>query len=150
MTIAAAKEFIASRIVAEAQLRGNPLSDVERQILYFTETIPVSAKMAAVMDEFDGNYDQDVYEQKVVALIHSLASGLSNEDRRIWSDAVRTLAKKDHYINVMLQQPDAKVRPPGDLLKLWATGLAICVVLVCLVFIFLSLFPNVDLSRRPY
>ncbi len=94
MTIAAAKEFIASRIAAEAQLQGNPLTDVERKMLYFTETGPMSAKMAALADEFDRDYDQDAYEARIVELIHALASRLSKEDRQIWSDAVRTWRRK--------------------------------------------------------
>lgn len=33
-----AKEFLISKIVAEAQLEGIPLSEIERKMLYFSES----------------------------------------------------------------------------------------------------------------
>src|SRR5947209_6259308 len=52
-----AKEFLISRIVAEAEHEKVPLSEVERKMLYFTETGWTLPDMAAVSDEFDKDYD---------------------------------------------------------------------------------------------
>ncbi|HTU32389.1 MAG TPA: hypothetical protein VMF66_01150 [Candidatus Acidoferrum sp.] len=124
-----AKEFLVSRIVAEAQHENVPLSEIERKMLYFSETAWTLPDIMEVNDEFDREYDQNGYEKKVAGLIrnahkHDLSEG--DEWRDLWSDAIRTLGKEDHYILVMVRQAGVRLpRPRGDLLKLWATGCAI-------------------------
>ncbi len=63
-----AKEFLISRILAEAQREEVPLSEVERKMLYFTESGWTLPDMAAVSEEFDSEYDQSKYEKKIASL----------------------------------------------------------------------------------
>jgi hypothetical protein len=63
-TIREAKDYLAARISEEAEREGFPLTEVERNMLYFTETGWTLPEMKAVSAEFDRDYDQDEYERK--------------------------------------------------------------------------------------
>lgn len=67
-----AKEYLVSRIVDEAQREGVALSEVERKMLYFTETAWTLPDIMEVSDEFDRDYDQNEYEKKIAGLIKNL------------------------------------------------------------------------------
>ena len=54
-----AKEFVVSRIVTEAQRDGVPLSEVERKMLYFSETAWTLPDMMEVNEAFEGEYDTE-------------------------------------------------------------------------------------------
>ena len=54
-----AKEFLVDRIVAEAQREGVSLSDIEREMLYFSESGWTLPDIAGAIDEFVRNYDAD-------------------------------------------------------------------------------------------
>ena len=53
-----AKEYLISGIVAEAQRENVPLSEVERKMLYFSETGWTLPDIMDVNDAFDREYDQ--------------------------------------------------------------------------------------------
>jgi hypothetical protein len=142
-----AKEFLISKIVAEAQRENAPLSEVERKMLYFTESGWTLPDMTAVSEEFDGEYDQNEYEQKIAQLIRNAAKHDRKESRDeydSWWAAIRFLRREDHYISVMIGI--AGLRPAGDQLRLFVTGLAFaaCLLLVGL----LSAKYNIDLPSR--
>jgi hypothetical protein len=127
-----AKEFLISKIVAEARSDNIPLSEVERKMLYFTEngwTLPDIMEVSAA---FDREYDQDSYEQKIARVVCRTYKHLlkdSRDEYERWWAAIRFLQREDHYISVMIARAD--LRPRGDQLKLLAAGLAIvaCIVL---------------------
>jgi hypothetical protein len=126
-----AKEFLASRIVDEAEREGTPLSEIERKMLYFSEVGWTLPDMMQVSDEFDRQYDQNDYEHRVAQLIAELDRRLrkdSQPEYQDWRSAAQFLKRKDHYINVMIGQ--AGLRPPGDRLKLWMPGFALAVLFV--------------------
>ncbi len=142
-----AKEFLISRIVAEAQRENVLLSEVERKMLYFTETRWTLPDMTAVSQEFDSEYDQNEYEQKIARLIRNAAKHDRKESRDeygAWWAAIRFLGREDHYISVMIGI--AGLRPAGDQLRLFVTGLAFaaCFLLVG----FLSAKYQIDLPSR--
>ena len=60
-----AKEFLVTRIVAEAQRESVSLSEVERKMLYFSETGWTLPDIMVVSDAFDRDYDQAKYEEKI-------------------------------------------------------------------------------------
>jgi hypothetical protein len=64
-----AKEFLISKIVAEAQSENIPLSEVERKMLYFTESGWTLPDIMDVSAAFDREYDQDEYEQKIAGVV---------------------------------------------------------------------------------
>jgi hypothetical protein len=66
-----AKEFLASRIVDEAQQENVVLSETERKMLYFSETEWTLPDIAAVSDDFDAAYNQRDYEKKIARLIRN-------------------------------------------------------------------------------
>jgi hypothetical protein len=126
-----AKEFFISRIVDEAQRENTPLSEVERKMLYFTESGWTLPDIMKVSEDFDREYDQAEYERKIAKVV-------TKADRRIrkspgddydrWWAAIRFLQREDHYISVMIRL--AGLRPRGDQLKLFVTGLGIVTCLL--------------------
>ena len=127
-----AKEFLISKIMAEAQRENAPLSETERKMLYFTESGWTLPDITQVNDEFDREYNQDEYEKKITRIIGKAYKRIlhdSHDEYDKWRAAVRFLQREDHYISVLIGLAD--VRPRWDQLKLLAAGLAIvaCIVL---------------------
>ena len=56
-TVREAKEYLIRRILAQADRDGVPLSDVERNMLYFTETGWTLPNMMEISRDFDRNYE---------------------------------------------------------------------------------------------
>ena len=149
-----ALDFVVSRIADEAQRDGTPLSEIERKMLCFSETAWTLPDIVDVSDEFDKKYNQDDYEKKISLLIRKAvkrARDQQPEEFQAWIQAVRRLRKDDRYLLVMVDQ--AKVgsmfhpsRPPGDLLKLWGTGIAIVGLFSGLVWFINKLAPNKSLG----
>src|ERR1700730_5260059 len=130
-----AKEFLIARIVREAQIEGVPLSEVERKMLYFSETHWTLPDIWDVNDAFGREYNSDEYESKIARLIQNARARSRKEDQadlQAWSDAILMLSTEDHYLLVMIDQAGASARPRGDLLRLWATGLAAVCIFVCI------------------
>jgi Flp pilus assembly protein TadB len=138
-----AKEFLVSRIAAEAEREGVPLSEVERKMLYFSETAWTLPNMMAISDQFERRYDQDEYEDKIARLIRTARQRARREDRpdfEAWSDAIRALSKEDHYILLMVKQAGGSVSVPGQLFRFWRAGVA----LVCVYLLLPFFFPGTD------
>jgi len=153
-----ALDFLVGRIAVEAKREDVPLSDIERKILYFSETGWTLPDMAAVSATFDQNYDQGEYEQKVARLIAKISAehhGHNKEEEEKWDAAALKLSEGDHYIQVLLNvtssihdgppaghgfipslNPPA-VRPPYDRLKLLVVAM-----LVLFAALLLTLFKN--------
>jgi len=141
-----AKEFLVSQIVDEARRENIVLSEPERKMLYFSESGWPLPDMSAVADEFDGTYDYRDYEKKIAALFRRAAKHArrkSTQDYDVLWQAIRRLQREDHYLNVLIKQ--ARVRPRGDLLKLWSTGSGI--VLIFLTWIILSIKYGIEPAR---
>jgi hypothetical protein len=133
-----AKEFLVSRIIAEARRENVPLSDVETKMLYFSETGWTLPDMAAANEAFDRDYEQEAYEGKIATLIRNLYANARTNNREeldSWNGAVRTIATEDHYLLVLIDRAKAAGRPRGDLLKLIGVGLAILCVLLAVFFL---------------
>jgi hypothetical protein len=142
-----AKEFLISELVAEAQLENVPLSEVERKMLYFTESGWTLPDMTKVYEDFGREYDQDKYEQKIARLIKRADRRIrkgTREDYDRWWAAIRFLQREDHYISVMIRL--AGLRPRGDQLMLFAAGLAI--VTCILMWTFLSVKYEIPMPSR--
>src|SRR5690349_16681859 len=100
-----AKQFLVSKIIEQAQREGVPVSEVERKMLYFTETAWTLPDMMEVNDAFDREYDSGQYEKKISQLARHLRSRLNRENRQELGDcrdAIATLSKEDHCLLVML------------------------------------------------
>jgi hypothetical protein len=131
-----AKEFIAASIARQAARDAVPLSEIERKMLLFSEGRWAPPDFMEVNDKFDRQYDLAEYEKKVSTIIRHLDKRLRKEspdEYEEWRSAVLDLKRTDHYVNVIIGQ--AGLRPPGDRLKLWATGFSFVAVLVLWIFI---------------
>jgi hypothetical protein len=126
-----AKDFLVSCVVSQAQREGAPLSDVERKMLYFSETSSPSPAMREVNEEFERHYDQEEYERKLARLIRNACRRLDDGERRRWDAAVNVLRRGDHYVLVILDR--ARIRPRGDLLKLVLTAIVVTALLMAVV-----------------
>lgn len=137
-----AKEFLISRIISEAQIENVPLTDIERKMLYFSETGWTLPDMGEVSDIFDREYDQSLYEKKIRTLAQNFCSKArngNNNDLETWKAAVQTVCQEDHYLLVLIDalradQISRQFDMPsswGRFLKLSAIGFVIaCVVLL--------------------
>jgi hypothetical protein len=142
-----AKEFLISEIVAEAQSESIPLSEVERKMLYFTESGWTLPDIREVSEDFDREYDQDKYERKIAKLVKKADGRMrkgSRDDYDRWWAAIRFLQREDHYILVMIRL--AGLRPRGDQLRLFATGLGIAACI--LMWTFFGIKYNIPLPSR--
>jgi hypothetical protein len=94
-----AKEYLVSKIVEEAQRENVPLSEVERKMLYFTESGWTLPDIMKVSEDFDREYDQVKYEQKIAKLVtkaYRSARKGSRDDYDRWWAAIRFLQREDH------------------------------------------------------
>ena len=142
-----AKEFLISKIVEEAQLENVPLSEVERKMLYFTESGWTLPDIMEVSEDFDREHNQAKYEKKIAKLVAKADRRIrkgSRDDYDKWWAAIRFLQREDHYISVMIRL--AGLRPRGDQLRLLATALGI--VVCFLVWIFISIKYNIPMPSR--
>ena len=127
------QEFLAGKIAAEARRTGVALSDVERKMLYFSETGWTLPDIADVCAAFDRDYDQAGYEKKIAGIVRQLRETRAGHPD-LWMEAVGMLREGDHYLLVMIEQADAVGRPRGDVLKLAIAAAMICIVLLAAVF----------------
>ncbi len=138
-----ALEFLVGTIVAEAKRESVSLSDVERKMLYFSETDWSLPNILEVNDEFERLYDGDEYEAKITGLIRDFlirAQDENEEEFECWIKAEEKLREGDYYLLVMINAipisegkkcrwlpsfSDSRFpREPGDRLRLWLTALA--------------------------
>jgi hypothetical protein len=100
-----AKEFLISQILEEAGREGIELSEIERKMLYFTETQATLPDMAGISDAFDEQYSSAAYEKKISTLVKNAfkrARSESSETTASWTTAAGNLQKEDHYLSVMV------------------------------------------------
>jgi hypothetical protein len=154
-SIREAKDFLAGRIVDEAKREGIPLSEIERKMLYFTESGWTLPDMMRVSEEFDRDYDQNEYEQKIGGLVRSIEArgdARSQQEVENWDEAVLKLSDEDHYLLVLInaaaqtrrELPSSLrvlepwipsldspgPRPPGDLARLFLIGFGLTIILL--------------------
>lgn len=104
-----AKEFLVSCIVTQAQREGISLSDIERKMLYFSESAWTLPDIMEVNEAFDREYDQHEYEQKIGRLSRNFCADASKNNYdgfERWKAAVRALGQEDHYLLVLVAAGD--------------------------------------------
>ncbi len=81
------------------------MSEIERKMLYFSETAWTLPDIMEVNEAFEGDYDQAEYEQKIGKLVRNLCAHTRGNDREefeAWKEALRTLRREDHYLLVLI------------------------------------------------
>lgn len=97
------KDFLVQQASEQAALEGVSLSDLEKRMMYFTESDSSCENPAALNEEFEAGYDTEEYETKLSELLHHAYERLKKEDRekvRNWNQSIQTLRPGDHYILV--------------------------------------------------
>ena len=89
-TVREAKDYLAGRIAAEAKREQIPLSEIERNMLYFSETDWTLPGMLEINSEFERDYDDNEYERKIAGLIRKVEvrNEGDEQDQRTWDQAV--------------------------------------------------------------
>ena len=131
------KEFLVSRIITESQRERVPLSEVERKMLYFSETAWTLPDIGEVNDAFDREDNQAEYEQKIGRLIRNLRTNASANDREefdAWTEAVSAIRRQDHYLLVLIDAAESSTLSARRLLKLSAIGLVVAGVIMAIGF----------------
>jgi hypothetical protein len=134
---------LVERILSQAKRDGISLSDVERKMLYFSETAWTLPDMANASTEFDRDYNQDEFERKIARVIRNIDLGSAQDEgfERGWANAVGVLRKEDHYLLAIIDLSnlrDVKIapRPPDDFVKLILTALLIVAGILAAIFLF--------------
>jgi hypothetical protein len=130
-----AKDFLVQQTAEQAALEHVPLSDLEKRMMYFTESGEMREDAIKLNDEFEAEYDSDEYEAKISKLLRHARARIKKENparASQWKDAIRQLSKGDHYILVLCGEYNAELlktpRPKYDSLKLLGTALLVIVV----------------------
>ena len=138
MRIREAKDFLVAQTAEQAALEGVPLSDIEKRMMYFTESGYVPEDPIKLNEEFEAENDSDEYEAKISRLLHHAYRRLRKENdtvRKNWDLAIRCLRRGDHYLLVMWDFAPPGERPPGDSLKLLASALGVIALGLLVVYI---------------
>lgn len=126
-----ALDYLANRIIDEAKLEGSPLSEIERKMLYFSETNSGLRDPGKLNAEFERNCDPNAYEQKISSLIRRITVRDQRQDpaaHAAWADAVLKLSDGDYYLLVLIDPnlaDTSRSRPAHDILRLWLTAFGI-------------------------
>ena len=119
MRIREAKDFLVTRTVEQAALEGVPLSDLEKRMMYFTETGECPEDPLALNEEFEKEYDTDEYETKVKRLLANAHRRLKEERSPAvaeWEESLKALDQTDDYILILCDRsPLARLGNPEAL-----------------------------------
>src|ERR1700687_4752073 len=104
MRVREAKDFLVQETAEQASLEGVPLSDLEKRMMYFTESGEVPEDPIKLNEEFEAQYDTAKYEAKIARLMRHAYARLrrdNGETRRTWDTAIKCLRRGDHYLLVL-------------------------------------------------
>jgi len=133
-----AKDFLAQKTAEQAALENIPLSDLEKRMMYFTESGEMREDALQLNEAFEAEYHNDEYEGKISKLMHHAYKRIKKESPELagkWNAAIQTLRKGDHYILALWDQGPQE-RPPYDQLKLLGTALLVIIVGGILIYAF--------------
>jgi hypothetical protein len=143
-----AKDFLVEQTSEQAALENVSLSDLEKRMMYFTESDPPSCENPIDLNaEFEAQYDTGEYELKISRLLHQAYRRLEQEGTEKphnWKEAVQTLREGDHYILVLLGV-DSTLAPQGLriwVVLAWGIGLGIALVILLMLGIILNHYWN--------
>src|SRR5262252_6952737 len=101
MRVSEAKDFLVRQTAEQALLEGVSFSDLEKRMMYFTESEDATEDPAKLNDEFEAAYNNDEYEAKISKLLHHAYARIKKENpasARLWDESFRLLRQGDHYI----------------------------------------------------
>lgn len=128
-----AKDFLVKQTAEQAALDHVEFSDLEKRMMYFTESGEMREDLFKLNAAFEAEYDSTEYESKVSQLMRHAYARLKRENPlavRTWDEAIQELSKGDHYLLVLLDPSSVNYSPGGKLFgssfwKLLGIGLLI-------------------------
>jgi hypothetical protein len=96
MHVLEAKDFLVQQTAEQATLEHVPLSDLEKRMMYFTETDKCLEDPIALNDAFEAEYHTDEYESKISKLTRHAHSRIKKENpeaARKWKEAIQERSK---------------------------------------------------------
>jgi hypothetical protein len=136
MRVREAKDLLVQQAAEQAAIENVPLSDLEKRMMYFTESADAVEDPIKLNEEFDAEYDNAEYEAKISKLLHHAHDRIKKKNPETageWDAAMQQLRKGDHYILALWDLPSSE-RPPYDSLKLLGAGLLVAVALMAIIF----------------
>jgi hypothetical protein len=109
-----AKDFLVEQVARQAALEHVVLSDLEKRMMYFTESGQTSEDPIELNAAFERECDSAEYETKMAGLLQRAYARLKRENlspARTWDEAVRELRKGDHYLLVLLDYATSRWKP---------------------------------------
>lgn len=79
MKVLEAKDFLVLQTAEQAALENEPITNLEKRMMYFTETDECPEDPIALNDAFEAEYDTDKYEEKVSRLLRQAYARLKKE-----------------------------------------------------------------------
>lgn len=156
MNVREAKDFLVQQTAEQAALERVPFSDLERRMMYFTESGDCPEDPIALNDLFEAEYDSDGYELKIGKLMRHANKRLKHENTsagEAWDEAVRELRKGDHYILVLLGSSQLAYSPSVPILR-WSfwklLGVSLILLIIALVALVIALHHSDNLRRSAY
>jgi hypothetical protein len=128
MRVLEAKDFLVRETSEQAQMEGVPLSELEKRMMYFTESGEMREDFLKLNEEFEAEYDTNEYEAKIAKLLghaYKRARKENDETRRRFDAAIKCLRRGDHYLLVMWDMRPASNgvgAPNRDLVIGWGLG----------------------------
>lgn len=111
--IAAAKQFLKNRIVAQAAEKHVSLSDAEIATLTYSEP-SASQSEREFADQIDATVGAEAYEEKIAGLIrHAYKSDVEGGRKEDWDRNLRALRYEDLYVLVMVKSAGIPGAPAG-------------------------------------
>jgi hypothetical protein len=141
-----AKNFLVEQTAEQAALENVPLSDLEKRMMYFTETGECPEDPIALSDAFEAEYDTKAYEKKISRLMaraHRRIKRDNPKKLRLWNDAFGVLGKGDHYLLLFWRQ-NALRRSP----QMWRTYVFVTLAVVSFYLLMFLFFGNRGRMRR--
>ena len=133
-----AKDFLVQKTAEQAALENIPFSDLEKRMMYFTESGEMREDAIALNDTFEVEHDDEEYEAKISRLLRHAYKRLRKEnpqDARTWDQAVHTLRQGDHYLLVLWGEKFREPRSPYDSLKLLLAGVILAATMMTMIFL---------------
>jgi hypothetical protein len=119
MRVREAKDFLVQQTAEQAALENVPLSDLEKRMMYFTETGECPEDPLALNEEFEKEYNTDEYETKVKKLLadaHRRLKGERSPAVAEWEESLKVLDQTDDYILILCDRsPFARLANPEAL-----------------------------------
>jgi hypothetical protein len=104
MQVREAKDFLVQQTAEQARIEAVALSELEKRMMYFTESGEMREDFLNLNEEFEAEYDTDEYEAKIAKLLghaYKRAGKENDETRRRFDTAIKCLRRGDHYLLVM-------------------------------------------------